>query len=128
VRFVWLGVTLTRSFMIFLLGVVVCGCAGDELCEDFDRESLGFDLQGFPDVDFLEQKVEETQISLQGCPPLLRWNSPSRFPVERGGRGEHLRRRVRETSLPKSRELPQYVQRELAEAVQAKEGRSSPQG
>jgi hypothetical protein len=59
---------------------------------------------------------------------LLRWNSHSRFPVERGGRGEHLRRRVRETSLPKSRELPQFVQRELAEAVQAREGRSSPQG
>jgi hypothetical protein len=36
---------------------------------------------------------------------LLRWNSPSRFPVERGGRGEHLRRRVRETSLPESQVL-----------------------
>ncbi len=91
--------------MIFLLGVVVCGRAGDELCENFDRESLGFALQGFPDVDFLEHKVEETQISLQGRPPLLRWNSPSRFPVERGGRGEHLRRRVPETSLPESQVL-----------------------
>jgi hypothetical protein len=59
---------------------------------------------------------------------LLRLNLPSRFPVERGGRGEHLRRRVRETSLPKSRELPPYLQRELAEAVQSREGRSSPQG
>lgn len=114
--------------MIFLLSVVVCGRAGDELCEDFDRESLGFVLQGFPDVDFLEQKVEETQISLQGCPPLLRWNSPPRFPVERGGRGEHLRQRVRETSLPKSRELLRYVQGDLAEAVQARKGRSSQQG
>ena len=91
--------------MIFLLGVVVCGRAGDEPCENFDRESLGFVLQGFPCVDFLEQKVEEMQISLQGRPPLLRWNSPPRFPVERGGRGEHLRRRVHETSLPKSQAL-----------------------
>jgi len=113
---------------MFLLRVVVCGRAGDELCEDFDRDNLGFALQGFPDVDFLELKVEETQILLQGGPPLLRLNSPSRFPVERGGRGEHLRRRVRETSPPKSRELPQEVQRELAEVVQASEGRSSPQG
>ena len=108
--------------------MVVCGRAGDELCEDFDRESLGFALQSFPDVDFLEEKVEEIQISLQGGPPLLRLNSPSRFPVERGGRGEHLRRRVRETSLPKSRELRPYLQRELAEAAQVREGRSSPQG
>ena len=108
--------------------MVVCGRASDELCEDFDRDSLGFAFQGFPDVDFLEQKVEETQILLQGGPPLLWLNSAARFPVERGGRGEHLRRRVRETSLPERRGLPQYVQRELAEAVQAREGRSSPQG
>ena len=73
---------------------------GHELCEDFDRDSLGFALQSFPGVDFLEQKVEETHILLQGGPPLLRLNTASRFPVERGGRREHLRRRVRETSLP----------------------------
>ena len=108
--------------------MVVCGRAGDELCEDFDRESLGFALQGFRDVDFLEHKVEETQISLQGCPPLLRWTSPPRFSVERCGQGEHLRLRVRETSLPRSRDLLRFVQRDLAEAVQARKGRSSPQG
>jgi hypothetical protein len=59
---------------------------------------------------------------------LLRWTSPPRFSVERGGQGEHLQLRVRETSLPKSRELLRYVQRDLAEAVQARKGRSSPQG
>src|SRR5271157_5798154 len=105
VRWVWLGFTLTRSFMIFLLGVVVGGRAGDEPCENFDRESLGFVLEGFPVVDFLEHKVEERQISLQGRPPLLRWDSLLPFPAERSDRGEHLRRRVRETSLPESRVL-----------------------
>src|SRR5215471_21530236 len=105
VRWVWLGFTLTRSFMIFLLGVGVCGCAGDEPGEDFDRERPGFVFQCFPYVDFLEQEVEEFQISLQGCPPWLRWDRPLRFSVERGGRGEHLRRRVRETSLPESQAL-----------------------
>ena len=41
--------------MIFLLTVGVCGRADDEPCENFDRESLGFVLQRFPYVDFLEQ-------------------------------------------------------------------------
>jgi hypothetical protein len=61
-------------------------------------------FQCFPDVDFLEQEVEEFQISLQGRPPWLR-DRPPRFAVERVGRGEHLRRRVRETSLPENQAL-----------------------
>jgi len=65
--------------------VVVCGCVGDEPCEDFDRETLVFVLQGFPDVDFVEQEVEEIQISLQVGPPSLRRNLRSRFPMQRGG-------------------------------------------
>ena len=91
--------------MIFLLGAVGCSRARDEPCEGFDCESSLFVLQGFPNVDFLEQKVEEMQILLQGGPPCSQWNLPSRFPVERGGRGEHLQRRACEASLPERQAL-----------------------
>src|SRR5258708_4311850 len=45
--------------MIFLLGAVVCSRTGDKRCEGFDRENPLFVFQGFPYIDFLEQKVEE---------------------------------------------------------------------
>src|SRR5215469_4257704 len=102
VRWIWLGFTLTRSFMIFLRLAVVCGRSGDEPCEDFDRESLEFVLQSFPDVDVVEQQVEEIRMSRQGRPPFPQWNRPPRFGVQRGGRGEHPRGRLRESRLPES--------------------------
>jgi hypothetical protein len=97
--------------MIFLLVVVFGGCVSDESCEDFDRENPLIVLQGFPHIDFLEQKVEEIQASLQGHPPYSQWNSPLRFPVERGGRGEHLQQRLREAKLPESQTLQSVSQR-----------------
>lgn len=84
---------------------MVCGRTGDELCEDFNRENPLFVFQGFPYIDFLEQKVEEIQASLQGHPPCSQWNSPLRFPVERGGQGEHLQQSLREAKLPENQTL-----------------------
>src|SRR2546429_403754 len=118
--------------MIFLLVAVICGRTGDEPCEDFDRENPLFVFQGFPYIDFLEQKVEEVQIALQGYPPCSRrnWrvslqrnlhlfdlppcsrrNWPLRFAVERGGRGEHLQQNWREAKLPESQTLRSVSQR-----------------
>ncbi len=97
--------------MILLLVVVLCGCVSDESCEDFDRENPLFVFQSFPCIDFLGQKVEEIQVSLQGHPPCSRWNSPLRFPVERGGRGEHLQQSLREAKLPESQTLQSVSQR-----------------
>ena len=91
--------------------MVVYTRAGDELCEGFDRESPDFVLQGFPNIDFLEQKIEEIQASLQGHPPCSQWNSPLRFPIERGGRGEHLQQSWREAKLPESQTLQSVSQR-----------------
>ena len=97
--------------MIFLLVAVVCGRVSDEPCEDSDRENPLFVFQGFPNIDFLEQKVEEVQIALQGYPPCSRRNWPLRFAVERGGRGEHLQQNWREAKLPESQTLRSVSQR-----------------
>src|SRR2546430_16044533 len=89
----------------------VCGRVSDEPCEDSDRENPLFVFQGFPNIDFLEQKVEEVQIALQGYPPCSRRNLPLRFAVERGGRGEHLQQNWREAKLPESQTLRSVPQR-----------------
>src|SRR3977135_20141 len=98
----------------------------DESGQNVDGEVFVFLVQRVPGIGCAEEKIEEESIGVsQGYSPS--WKGRPRWWRERGGRGEHRRRRVHPASVRASRGWSRAVARKVVQGVCARRDRSSRQ-